>query len=91
MPPYGERTRFGHLERLEHAVADHEAMINAGNGGLVWVVVKAAVEPDPELPGQLLRSGGGELHRVRLSARPDEAGQSRRIPVLVADTFGLAP
>ena len=91
MPPYGECTRLGHLERLEHAVPDYEAVINAGNSSLVWIVIKASVQPDPELPGQLLRSGCGELHRVRLSATPDEAGRSSCIPMLITDTFGLAP
>jgi hypothetical protein len=58
MPPYGERATFGHLEGLERPVANDEAMVHTGNGGLVWVLVKAAVQPDRELPGQALRSSG---------------------------------
>ena len=72
-----------------YAVANHEAVVCAGNAGLVWIVVEAAVQPDPELPGQALRNGCGELHSVRLSVRPDDAGRSRRVPVAGADTFGL--
>ena len=90
MPFYGEGATFGHLERLEYAVANHEAVVCAGNAGLVWIVVEAAVQPDPELPGQALRNGCGELHSVRLSVRPGDAGRSRRVPVAGADTFGLA-
>ena len=81
MPPYGERATFGHFERLEHAVANDEAVVYAGNSGLVWILVEAAVQPDCKLPGQALRSGCGELHPVRLTARLDHAGQSRRVPV----------
>ena len=68
VPPYSERAPFVHFERLEHPVANDEAMIDTGNRGLLWILVEAAVQPDPELGGQTLRSGCGELHPVRLSA-----------------------
>jgi hypothetical protein len=38
----------------------------------MWIVVKMAVQPDPELPGQV-RGGFGELHLVRLSGCRDRA------------------
>ena len=43
MPPYGKCTTLGHLERLEYAVSDHQAMVSSGDRGLVRIVVKAAV------------------------------------------------
>ena len=69
MPPDREGAALGHLERLEHAVSDHQAVVGAGDDGLVRIVVKAAVQPDPELPGQCLRSRCRELHHGQVIGR----------------------
>ena len=68
MPAYGKRAALGHLEGLEHTIANNQAMVGTGNGGLLRIVVKATVAPDSELSREELRSGCGELHPVRVSA-----------------------
>lgn len=68
VPAYRKSASFRHLQRLEHTVADHQTVVCTGNGGLVRIVVKLAVQPDPELSGEAVRSGCGELHPVRVSA-----------------------
>ena len=72
VPPNGKGAVFSHFERLEHTAADHQTVVCTGDGGLVRILVKAAVQPDSELPGQAVRSGCGELHLVRLSACCDQ-------------------
>ena len=67
VPPYGECAALGHFERLEHAVSNHQAVVSSGDGGLVRIVVKAAVQPDPELPGQGWWSRCGELHHGQVT------------------------
>ena len=43
MPPYGKRAALGHLEGLEHTIANNQAMVGTGHRGLVRIVVKATV------------------------------------------------
>ena len=76
VPPYGKGAAFGHLQRLEHTAADHQTVVSTGDSGLVWILVDTAVQPDPELAGQAVRGGCGELHPVRLSGCSDQPGCS---------------
>jgi len=71
VPTYRERTLLGDLQRLEYPVSDQQTMISSGNRGLTRIVVNSAVQPNPEVLGQALRSRCGELHHVRLSGNRD--------------------
>jgi hypothetical protein len=53
---------------------------------LVRIVVKTAVQPDPELSGQTSRTGCGELHPVRLSAGGQPAVRFTRSSLRLART-----
>ena len=70
MPAYGKRSALCHLEGLEDAIANNQAMVCTSHIGLVRIVVKATVAPDSELSGEEVRSGCGELHPVRVTALP---------------------
>ena len=70
MPAYGKRAALGHLEGLEHTIANNQAMVGTGDRGLVRIVTKTTVAPDSKLSGEELRSGCGELHPVRVTAVP---------------------
>jgi hypothetical protein len=59
---------------------------------MVRILVKTAVQPDPELSDKAVRSRCGELHLVRLSGcLIGLAAQCRLAWVHGADTFGLGP
>ena len=60
----GERARRGGLERLEHPVAHHQAVVSDRDGCLVGPLEAAAVAPHDELA-----NGGrrGEGHPVSVS------------------------
>jgi hypothetical protein len=56
VPPDSKGSAFGHFERLEDTVSNDQAVVHSSNSGLLWIVVKAAVQPDSELPGQAWQS-----------------------------------
>ena len=68
-----------------------QAVVSTGDGGLMRIVVESAIQPDPELSGQAMRSGCGELHLVRVSGCRSSWLPDGAPLVLGADTFGLRP
>jgi hypothetical protein len=75
VPPYRECATLGHFERLEYAVSNQQAVISSGDGSLLWVVVNAAAQPNPELLGQGWCGRRGEMHPVRLPATSDHGSE----------------
>ena len=71
MPLYRKRPLLRNLQGLEHAVSDQQAMVVTSDHGLARIVVDGAIQPDPEVLGEPLRSRRDELHGVRLTDRRD--------------------
>jgi hypothetical protein len=68
---YRKGTMLGDLKGLEDSIPDQQTVVGGSDSGFVWFVVKATVQPDPDLSRRSFWNGGGELHQVRLSSHGD--------------------